>query len=312
MTQFDPSYGYTLSTLLQVESPQDSDEFSLFWRDCFDKAREVQPLPEIKHTGRTVGDFELYDLAFHSTDNITIKGWVLIPCSKPINQVLVVGHGYGGCEEPNGIVPRQDCAYIYLCYRGISRSRLDGIPEDPNYHVLYNIDHRDKYIIRGCVEDTWSAVSAAEVLFPSAKQQIGYMGISFSGGVGALALPWDARIKKAHLHVPTFGNQPLRLKLPSFGSARAIQKFHKQNPSVEETLHYYDAAIAMGYSDIPIHIAAALADPFVAPPGQFAIYNNVASEKALFVLERGHSDYPNYQHEQDVLLNELSVFFSTM
>jgi cephalosporin-C deacetylase len=310
MTQFDPSYGYTLSTLLDVESPQRSDEFSDFWRHCFDEAIQVAPLPELKHTGRTIGEFELFDLAFRSTNDVTIQGWVLVPSSKPINLVLVVGHGYGGCDEPNGIVPLSDCAYIYLCYRGISRSRLHGIPEDPNYHVLYNIDHRDKYIIRGCVEDTWLAVSAAEVLFPAAKENIGYMGISFSGGIGALALPWDARIKKAHLHVPTFGHQPLRLKLPSFGSARAVQKFHKHHPGVEETLQFYDAATAASYSAIPVHIAAALADPFVAPPGQFAIYNNLSSEKALFVLERGHSDYPNYQHEQDALLNELAVFFS--
>jgi len=312
MTQFDPSYGYTLSSLLAVEAPSDPDGFSVFWQSCFEKTETLAPLPEIEPTGRTIGDFDLYNLVFQSTENVTIQGWVYIPRSQPINRILIVGHGYGGCDEPNYDVPLLDCAYLFLCYRGISRSRLKGVPEDPKYHVLYNIHDRDNYIIRGCVEDTWMAVSAAQVLFPSAGEHIGFMGISFSGGIGALALAWDKRIKKAHLQVPTFGHQPLRLSLPSYGSANAVQHFSKRHPEVLQTLGYYDAATAAAYIKVPIHIAAALADPVVAPPGQFSIYNNVTSDKQLFILEKGHSDYDNADREQKALLAELTVFFSTM
>jgi len=312
MNQFDPSYGHTLSSLLDIKAPRDPENFSGFWQNCFEKTKTLDPLPEIEPTGRTFGDFDLYNLVFQSTDKVTIHGWVLIPTSQPINRILINGHGYGGCDEPNYDLPLSDCAYLCLCYRGLSRSRINGVPEDPKYHVLYNIHDRDKYIIRGCVEDTWMAVSAAEALFPSAKEHIGFMGISFSGGIGALALPWDNRIKMAHLQVPTFGHQPLRLALPSWGSANAVQHFSKQHPEVLETLGYYDAAIAAAYIKVPVHIAAALVDPVVAPPGQFSIYNNVASHKQLFVLEKGHSDYANSQKEQNALLAELRVFFSTM
>ena len=63
---------------------------------------------------------------------------------------------------------------------------------------------------------------------------------------------------------------------------------------------------------MPVHIAAALADPVVAPPGQFAIYNNLPPNKQLFVLEKGHSDYPLIQVEQANLLSELSMFFDDL
>jgi len=314
MRKFDHSYGYTLPSLLEVEPPIESQDFAHFWRSCFDGIKTLHPLPEIKHTGRQIGNFELYELAFKSTNDITIKGWLLLPSKLTVNKVFVVGHGYGGCDEPTDNLPIADAAYLFLCYRGISSSAIDGVPENPKYHVLYNIQDRDSYILRGCVEDTWMAVSAAEALFPAAKEHIGFMGISFSGGIGALALPWDKRIKKAHLQVPSFGHQPLRLELPSWGSAKSVQKFYRRHPEVDTVanLSYYDAAIAAAYIDVPVHIAAALADPVVAPPGQFAIYNNLPPNKQLFVLEKGHSDYPLIQVEQANLLSELSMFFDDL
>jgi len=313
MTEFDPSYGHTLSSLLEVDAPRGPEDFVHFWQACFDKTQDLDASPNLHDTGRHVGNFKLYDLSFKSTDNVTIHGWALVPASQPINRVFVVGHGYGGCNEPNGQVPLADAAYLYPCYRGLSRSRIDGVPEDPNYHVLYNINDRDKYIIRGCVEDTWMAVSAAQKLFPSAKDHIAFMGISFSGGVGALAIPWDKRIKMAHIQVPTFGNRPLRKQLPTRGSGNSVQKFYKTHPHVLEILSYYDAAVASKYINIPLHIAAALVDPIVAPPGQFSIYNNLNSDaKRLFILEKGHMDYPNHQKEQADLLSELTEFFAIL
>lgn len=309
---FDTSYGYDLSTLLSVEAPPAPKGFADFWRGCYEKAQQHDPLPEIKQTGRQVGAFDLYDLTFQSTNAVTINGWVLMPTVKPVTKVLIVGHGYGGCDAPNGHVPLLDCAYVYLCYRGLARSRIAGIPEAPNHHVLYNIHDRDQYILRGCVEDTWLAVSAAAALFPTAKAHIGLMGISFSGGIGALALPWDGRIKKAHLEVPTFGHQRLRVTLPSLGSAGAVTDFYADHPDVLNTLDFYDAAIAARYIQVPVHIAAALADGYVAPPGQFAIYNSLGKARDLFVLEQGHAQYANAEQQQADLHNKLTKFFAEL
>ncbi len=312
MIQFDPSYGYDLPSLLNIVSPHGTERFCRFWQTKFDHLKQHQPKPKIRHTGESVGAFELYSLCYYSTDNIEIKGWALIPSHKPVNSVIIVGHGYGGAEKPTGNVPIKDCAYLYICYRGISLSAQDNIPENANSHVLHNIEDKDNYVIRGCVDDTWLAVSAAELLFPAVKEHIGFMGISFSGGIGALALPWDKRIKRAHIQVPTFGNQPLRLSLPSLGSASAVQRFYQKNPFVVDTLGFYDAATAAQYIQVPLHVAAALADPFVAPPGQFSIYNNTPSEKQLYVLDKGHMDYPEYETQQRELMDELSHFFADL
>ena len=138
------------------------------------------------------------------------------------------------------------------------------------------------------------------------------MGISFGGGIGALAMPWDQRIKRGHFNVPTFGNQPLRLSLPSTGSAAALKRHSEQFSHVFATLAYYDTSVSAAYAKQDAHFALALFDPVVCPPGQFAIYNAWTGNKSLFVLEAGHFAYPNQAAQEQQLLLELRNFFGEM
>ena len=78
------------------------------------------------------------------------------------------------------------------------------------------------------------------------------------------------------------------------------------------TLRWFDAASAARHIEIPMHFACALADPAVAPPGQFSIHNAKPGEKELYVLEAGHMDYPNQAQEETELLQELETFFAHM
>jgi cephalosporin-C deacetylase len=176
--------------------------------------------------------------------------------------------------------------------------------------VLHDIHLRDRYIIGGCVADLWTGVGALLQLYGRLQDQIGYMGISFGGGIGALALAWEPRIARGHLNVPTFGHQPLRLLLPTTGSGSAVQDFARSHVHVAETLAYYDAAVAARYIRQPMHLALARFDPAVAPPGQFAVYNALPGPKQLFVLRAGHFDHPGSAAQDQELLSELRGFFS--
>jgi cephalosporin-C deacetylase len=89
-----------------------------------------------------------------------------------------------------------------------------------------------------------------------------------------------------------------------------VQAFARRHGHVVETLAYYDAAIAARRVRQPMHVAAALFDPAVAPPGQFAIYNALPGPKELFVLKAGHFDYPEAAAENRKLLSALRGFFS--
>jgi cephalosporin-C deacetylase len=306
---FDPTYGYDLDGLLGVLPPLAPEGFSDFWQRRYQTALQVEPALEVEPSAYQRQGLRVLDCRYRSTDGISIGGWLLEPAQGPPRRGFVVGHGYGGIDRPDFPLPCAECAYLVPCFRGIGRSRQTPISEDPTWHVLHDIDKPDRYIIGGCVQDLWVGVTALLSRYPEVAGCIGYLGVSFGGGIGALALPWDARIGCAHLNVPTFGHQPLRLQLPTLGSAASQQRFAQAHGHVLETLAYYDAGSAARFIHQPMHVAAALFDPSVAPPTQFAIYNALAGPKQLFVLAAGHADNPARIAQEHNLLDALTRFF---
>jgi cephalosporin-C deacetylase len=305
---FDPSYGYILEQLLAIQAPAAPADFVEFWKNRYQNILSIHPYFNMGQCGSHAG-FKVFDIQYQSTDDFTIGGWLLEPEQQTVRQCIVVGHGYGGRDQPDYHFNIPETAYLFPCFRGISRSRSARVSDQPNYHVLHHIEDRDRYILGGCVEDLWLGVTLMQELYPLAADRIGFMGISFGGGIGALALPWDKRIQRAHFNVPTFGCQPLRLRLQTIGSGAAVSDYVRRHGHIPDTLSYYDAAIAAGFAMQPVHIAAALFDPMVAPPGQFAIYNAWAGPKYLFVLDAGHYEYPRQQQQNQHLLWKLQAFF---
>ena len=310
---FDPSYGYSLAQLLAITAPKEPKDFDSFWQSRYQKALSLTPKPHIKLIDKDKFGWRVFMLSYTSTDNIIIQAWLLVPTSGVIKRGFVVGHGYGGREEPDYHLPFKDAALLFPCFRGLALSAQPPFSSEPYWHVLHNIHQKDTYVLGGCVEDLWLSVSVMLILFPQTAGHLGYLGISFAGGIGVLALAFESRISKAHFNVPTFGHQPLRIRLPSNGSAHSVQQFYCQHKKQTlKTLRYYDAAIAAKRIVQPIHCALATFDPCVAPPGQFAIYNALASEKHLFVLEAGHHSYAHQAQQETELLAELDHFFTSL
>jgi cephalosporin-C deacetylase len=305
----DPTYGYDLDGLLGVLPPQAPEGFADVWQRRYQTALRIDPALEVEPSADQRQGMRVWDCRYRSTDGIRIGGWLLEPEQGAPKRGFVVGHGYGGIDRPDFPLPCAEAAYLVPCFRGIGRSRQAPISDDPTWHVLHDIDKPDRYIIGGCVQDLWIGVTALLTRFPELAGSIGYMGISFGGGIGALALPWDERIARGHLNVPTFGHQPLRLQLPTTGSAASQQRFAQGHGHVLETLAYYDAGSAARFIRQPMHVAAALFDPSVAPPTQFAIYNALAGPKQLFVLATGHADNPAQIAQEFNLLDALTRFF---
>lgn len=276
----------------------------------FEKAMAIAPEPRLTVLDAFHPRFVIHELSYRSSGGFTIRGWALVPRHGKVRRGMVVGHGYGGREGPDFHLPPDDCVFFFPCFRGLGLSRCAWISENPAYHVLHDIQDPDHYVIGACVDDVWLAVSALLELFPDCLGHVGYMGISFGGGVGALALPWDERIRLAHLNVPTFGHVPLRLELPTLGSGEAVRIFERRHGGVLNTLQYFDAGTAARFCRIPVHVALALFDPFVAPPGQFAIYNALPGPKELFVLDAGHFNYPRQVEQEQQLLGALADFFT--
>ncbi len=309
---FDPTYGHTLDSLLEVPPPPVPEGFSSFWQDRHERARAIDPKPQIGAARATRSHWRVHDYSATSTDGVALRGWLLIPATGPVRRGFIVGHGYGGREAPDFHLPFPDAALLFPCSRGLGRSRSGDFPADPMRHVVHRITERDHYILGGCVEDLWTSATALLALIPEISGRLGYLGISFGGGIGALALPWDDRFRKAHLNVPSFGHQRLRLELPTFGSGAAVRRYFRRDPSIIDTLLFHDAAVAARHLRIPLHCACALFDPVVAPPGQFAIHNATNQPENLRPLIAGHHAYPGQADEEALLLQEIGTFFADL
>jgi cephalosporin-C deacetylase len=308
---FDPCYGRDLASLLAVEAPSEPAGFSAFWEARYASALEVAPRYRSSPAGTQAG-YRVEDVYYESTEGFNIGGWLLTPLSGTVRRALLVGHGYGGRDGPDAALPAAETAYLFPCFRGLSRSRRWGVSDNPAYHVLHDIDKPQRYILGGCVEDVWVGVSLLLALFPQVEGHVGYQGTSFGGGIGAMAMAWDGRIRRGALNVPTFGHQALRLGLPTIGSGDAVSRYERQHGHVMDTLQYYDAALAARHIRVPVHVAAALFDPVVAPPGQFAVYNALPGPKELFVLDGGHFDYPGKPAQEARLFDDLQRFFEPL
>jgi cephalosporin-C deacetylase len=308
---FDPTYGLGVDELRAIRPPQPPPDFDDFWRARYVSALGVNPQPRLSENGSSHPSWRVHDVTYTSTDEFQIGGWLLLPREGTVRRGLVVGHGYGGRDHPDFDIPVDETAVLLPCFRGLSRSSQLPISSDPARHVLTDIDKPESYILGGCVEDLWLGVSVLAKLYPELDGRIGYSGISFGGGIGALAIPFDNRIDRGQLVVPTFGNMPLWLTLRTVGSGHSVQNYQKTHNEVLKTLSLFDAATAATRIDIPMLVAVARFDPAVAPPCQFSVANGLptSNHHETVILDAGHFDYPGCEEQHARLSEKVRRFF---
>nr|WP_294509025.1 acetylxylan esterase [uncultured Rhodopila sp.] len=308
---FDPTYGLGIDELRAIRPPPAPPGFDEIWRARHAAALGLDPRLQLTESGSRHPDWQVHDITYTSTDQLPIGGWLLLPREGRVRRGLVVGHGYGGRDQPDFDIPVKQTVVLFPCFRGLSRSARSPISDDPAWHVLHDIDKPERYILGGCVEDLWTAVSVLTRLFPGIEGRIGYSGTSFGGGIGALAIAFDERIDRGHLVVPTFGNMPLWLTLPTTGSGHSVQNYLKTHGEVLKTLRLFDAATAAARIGVPMLLAVARFDPVVAPPCQFSVANALptSNHHEIVVLDAGHFDYPGQEQQRALLSEKVRRFF---
>lgn len=288
---FDPTCGYDREALLKVGAPEAPEDFEAFWRDTYEQTRAVPTNPSFRAIDGNA-QYDAFEVEYDGLGGFRVGGWLVQPKDGVVERGVVMGHGYGGREMPEMAAGMRRTAIIQPCGRGFHRSAGGGYPGSGALHVLHGIESRETYSHRFCVADFWSAATVLLDRFPSIEGRLNYVGGSFGGGLGAMVLPWDDRFARAQLRVPSFGNHPLRVTLPSTGTGEAVRLMHQRRPEVLDVLKYFDAAIHARLIRQPTLVGCALFDPAVPPPGQFAVYNAIAAEKRLFILTAGHFNYP--------------------
>ncbi len=301
---FDATHGYDLDALLAVGAPDEPAGFAEFWTALYERARAVDTAP----ASRPADVPGWHDVEFTSLDGVRLGGWLWLP-PDGVERAVVVGHGYGGRDQPDPGLALPGTAVLFAGSRGLpTRGLVPGIPPVGAEHVLHGIESAATYVHGGCAADVWCAASALLALLPSPPSRVCYAGGSFGGGIGALALPWDDRFDRGALTVPSFGNHDLRLAMPCTGSGEAVRLHVAEHPEVREVLRFFDAATAARRLRVPMLVAPALWDPAVPPPGQFAVHNAIPGDKELVVLAAGHTEYPDQAADDERLRAAVRAF----
>ncbi|MFK4762524.1 acetylxylan esterase [Microbacterium sp. ZW T5_45] len=287
---FDGSYGRTPAQLRQVRPIPPRPGFADTWRRWRAEARAVDAAPEVL-SADTQNRREVSLVEYSGVDGIRLRAWVVSPEAGRSAAVGVVhGHGYGGRDAIDLTRVPVDAAAIFPVARGLGILNSGvGAPSEVPEHVLAGIDDPERYALGLCARDLWQAADALIAL--AGELPLYYVGESFGGGVGALALPWDERFRGATLIVPSFGQYDERLAVECLGSGETVRAHVAAHPEAREVLRLFDASTAIGFAEIPVRIEAALWDPYVPPQGQFAVAA-AAADLELEVLPAGHADYP--------------------
>lgn len=287
---FDGSYGFTLDSLRAVTPVAPPEGFAARWRGWREAARLVDAAPVVLSSAlvdaRRVALIEL-----SGADGVRLRAWTVSAREGTVARVGIVhGHGYGGRESVDLARVPADAVAIFPVARGLGALNRDvGAPEDREAHVLTGLADPDAAVIGLCARDLWLAADA--LTKTAGDLPLYYVGESFGGGLGALAVPWDDRFIGATLVVPTFGQYDERLAAPCLGSGEHQRSWALAHPEAREQLRWFDSSTAAQFFEIPVRVEAALWDQYVPPQGQFAVANAV-SELELAVLPAGHAEFP--------------------
>jgi len=312
---FDPTGGYAAEALIAgpvAPLPAEPADFVAFWRRTHEEAMAAPLDWRLEPSAEQREGWDVFDVSFAGmAGEHRVGGWLLRPRGRPVRRGMVWTHGYGGRGEPDFNVPVDDAAVIFPVCTGLpTRSAHPDFGLEGGGHVVSGIGGRETYAHRFCVMDVWRALSVLVEAVPEAAERIDYLGGSFGGGIGALALPWEARFASAHLCVPSFGNHDVRLGLECTGSGESVRRHVAAHPEARAVLAYFDAAVAATHVRIPVHVAAAVFDPAVPPAGQFAVYHALGGPKRLFALAAGHHEHAGSAAEDAAVAAELRTFFA--
>ncbi len=293
---FDPTHGHGLEDLLAVAPPDyEPPDFDAFWRGLRGAVEGVRLDLEVREEACPEEGFRLLRLRYAIGEGFHASAWLTVPAdTSRVRRGVIATHGYDGRFAVEPRFYRPGMIVVLPVAPGFGISADPRLPRnDALRHVLVGIESPHTYVLGRCAGAIWRSIDAAQAWLGRPIEHWHYFGWSFGGGMGALALPWEPRVRSAELGQPTFGHHPLRLEQPSTGSASAVRQRWLQDPQILQTLSYFDSALSVQRLHIPTVFACALFDPAVTPPGQFAVANAHPGPKRISCFLTGHYEFPH-------------------
>lgn len=271
-------------------------DFKQFWSAA--KAQLAQVAPRFKVTEKpemAQPDYNVYQIEMKSLGNVTVRGWLTMPKDKLPQEKLPVYFvlpGYGAELAPIPGVPH--FASIALNVRGLGNSRDEIAPAHDDF-ITYNIEDRNKYIMRGVIMDCERMID-----FIVSNKDLDAKAICVTGGSMGAYLSYalaglDPRVTLVLADNPTFSDWRWEVGYNSFpitNIERYAKTHHLPLERVLKTLDYFDLKNFMPTVKAKSIMAIGLLDNFAPPNTEMVAYNALPGDKQMFI-------YSNLGHEID-------------
>jgi len=291
-------------------------DFDSFWANA--KAELVKVKPQFKVTedpSQNTDNRRVFLIEMKSLDNLTIRGWMTVPKNSNKNKqfsVLLGLPGYQVSLKP--IVGRDDdLVIITLNTRGQGNSR-DVIHTERDAFISYNIEDRDKYVMRGVIMDCVRAVDFIYSRKELRHDQILATGGSMGGYLAIALAALDNRVTICSAQNPILSDVHNLVGTVEW-PIKDIRKYVAGKPGVtfEQVLHnmeYYDTKNFATDIKCPILLGLGLLDPYVPPGNGFAVYNSLNTNKKVMVFkDLGHEVSQKYKDYEGAWMRDTFGLF---
>ncbi|RYZ96364.1 MAG: hypothetical protein EOP47_24035, partial [Sphingobacteriaceae bacterium] len=279
-------------------------DFDAFWNNTKAELALVKPqfkMTEVPDSSRD--NRRVFLVEMKSLDNLTVRGWITMPKTKRKSKkfaVLLGLPGYQVALKPMfGTDP--DLAIFTLNIRGQGNSR-DVIATERDDYITYNIEDKNKYVLRGAIMDCVRAVD-----FIYSRPEFRHDAILASGGSlgGFLAIATaalDSRVGLCSAQNPILSDVQNLDGIANW-PIKDIRKYAEEKKikfsDAMHTLDYFDCKNFAYNINCPTLIGVGMLDHIIPPANLFAVYNNLPKKKHIIVFkDLGHEvnwRYKNYE-----------------
>lgn len=281
------------------QKPADFDEF---WQKAKNDLADVEPgfqctlMPTM-----STPTCNVYLIQMQSLGNVTIRGWLTEPVTKKPNKkfaVVLCLPGYQIALSPIMTVGDPDVAFITLNVRGQGNSR-EFINTRHDEYVVYHIDDKNKYIMRGVVMD---CIRAMDFIFTRPeidKEKIFVKGGSMGGFLAIATASLDKRVKLCSAQSPIFADIRNLVKRVTF-PITSINLYLKTQPGltlnkIMDNLDYFDVKNFAPDIKCKFLMSIGLLDTYVPPTNDYTVFNGMSTNKKIMVFkDYGHDVSPLY------------------
>ena len=295
------------------------ENFDLFWEN------EISQLPvelkfKLEEKKYNIPNVKFYELEFQSTKNSTIYSILVVPHSNEPVPVIFQFHGYQG-QSPDWSThlnyAHAGFAMVSMDVRGQAGKSIDGGKYQGNTvkgHVVRgmtegpeNLFYKEVYL------DVYQLVRIVREFDFIDEANMNSYGLSQGGALSLITAALIPEIRKTVAIYPflsdfkrvlEFGNQSEAYD-ELFRYFKFNDPMHRQEDEILKTISYIDVKNFANKIRSDVLMITGLEDNICFPSTQFAVFNQINSNKRHLVL-------PEYSHEDmNVIIKDLIFDFLT-